>query len=137
LLTGKILLLLHSDDRVHVRGFEEIENCPDNRFDVVASNIPFGNTVVFDMSFSKSNDAAKWQIMQKVYNYFFLKGVEMFREGGILVFIILQGMINSLQNESVRQWLINSTGLVLAVCLPNNLMSDNVRMEVGSNLIIL
>jgi hypothetical protein len=59
LLTGKILSLLYSDDRVHVRGFEEIEERPNNRFNVVASNIPFGDTVVFDMSFSKINYAAK------------------------------------------------------------------------------
>jgi hypothetical protein len=137
LLTGKILSLLHPDDKVHVRGFKEIENRPDNRFDVVASNIPFGDTVVFDMSFSKSNGAAKWQATQKVHNYFFLKGVETLREGGILAFITLQGVMNSLQNEPVRQWLMNNTNLVSAVRLPNNLMSDNAGTEVGSELIVL
>jgi hypothetical protein len=127
LLTGKILSHLHPDDRVQVRGFEEIENRPENRFDMVASNIPFGDTAVFDMSFSKSNDAAKRQAMQKVHNYFFLKGVETLRKGGILAFITSQGVMNSLQNEPVRQWLMNSTNLVSAVRLPNNLMSDNAR----------
>jgi type I restriction-modification system DNA methylase subunit len=68
LLTGKILSHLHSGDRVHVSGFEEIENRPDNQFDVIASNIPFGDTAVFD-------------------TYFFLKGVETLREGGLLAFI--------------------------------------------------
>jgi hypothetical protein len=137
LLTGKILLRLHPDDRVHVRGFEEIENRPDNRFDMVASNIPFGDTAVFDMSFSKSNDMAKRQAVQKVHNYFFLKGVETLREGGILAFITSQGVMNSPQNEPVRQRLMNNTDLVSAVRLPNNLMSDNAGTEVGSDLIIL
>ncbi|MDR2680559.1 MAG: N-6 DNA methylase, partial [Tannerella sp.] len=103
----------------------------------VASNIPFGDTAVFDMSFSKSNDAAKRQATQKVHNYFFLKGVETLREGGILAFITSQGVMNSPQNEPVRQWLMNSTSLVSAVRLPNNLMSDNAGMEVGSDLIVL
>jgi hypothetical protein len=102
LLTGKILSHLYPDDRVQVRGFEEIEDRPDNRFDVVASNIPFGNIAIFDISFSKSNDAAKWQAMQKVHTYFFLKGMETLREGGILAFITSQGMMNSPQNGPVR-----------------------------------
>jgi hypothetical protein len=37
LLTGKILSHLHPQDKVHIRGFEEIENRPDNQFDVTAS----------------------------------------------------------------------------------------------------
>jgi hypothetical protein len=137
LLTGKILSHLHPDDRVHVRGFEEIEDRPDNRFDVVASNIPFGDTAVFDMSFSKSNDPAKRQATQKVHNYFFLKGVETLREGGILAFITSQGVMNSPQNEPVREWLMKNTNLVSAVRLPNNLMTDNAGTEVGSDLVIL
>jgi adenine-specific DNA methylase len=137
LLTGKILSHLHPDDRVHIRGFEEIENRPDNRFDVVASNIPFGDTAVFDTSFSKSDDPAKRQATRAVHNYFFLKGVETLREGGILAFITSQGVMNSPQNEPVREWLMKNTNLVSAVRLPNNLMSDNAGTEVGSDLIIL
>jgi adenine-specific DNA methylase len=137
LLTGKILSHLHPDDKVHIRGFEEIENRPDNRFDVVASNIPFGDTAVFDVSFSKSNDPAKRQATQKVHNYFFLKGVETLREGGILAFITSQGVMNSPQNEPVREWLMKNTSLVSAIRLPNNLMSDNAGTEVGSDLVIL
>jgi hypothetical protein len=137
LLTGKILSHLHPNDRVHVRGFEEIEIRPDNRFDIVASNIPFGDTAVFDMLFSKSNDSAKRQSTHKVHNYFFLKGVETLRQGGILAFITSQGVMNSPQNEPVRQWLMNKTNLVSAIRLPNNLMSDNAGTEVGSDLIIL
>jgi N12 class adenine-specific DNA methylase len=137
LLTGKILSHLYPDDKVHTWGFEEIENRPDNRFDVVASNIPFGDTAVFDVSFSKSNDPAKRQATQKVHNYFFLKGVETLREGGIMAFITSQGVMNSPQNEPVRQWLMNNTNLVSAIRLPNNLMSDNAGTEVGSDLVIL
>jgi len=51
LLTGKILSHLHPDDKIHIRPFEEIEDRPDNRFDVIASNIPFGDTDVFDPIF--------------------------------------------------------------------------------------
>ncbi|KAA6299855.1 MAG: hypothetical protein EZS26_004004, partial [Candidatus Ordinivivax streblomastigis] len=137
LLTGKILSHLHPDDKVYIQPFEEIENRPDNRFDVIASNIPFGDTAVFDMSFSKSNDQAKRQATRTVHNYFFIKGVDTLREGGLLAFITSQGVMNSSSNETVREWLMNNTNLVSAVRLPNNLMSDNAGTEVGSDLIIL
>jgi hypothetical protein len=137
LLTGKILSHLHLDDKVHISGFEEIEIRPDNQFDVVASNIPFGDTAVFDMSFSKNSDPVKRQATQKVHNYFFLKGVDTLREGGVLAFITSQGVMNSPSNEPVREWLMNNTSLVSAIRLPNNLMSDNAGTEVGSDLVIL
>jgi N12 class adenine-specific DNA methylase len=104
---------------------------------MVASNIPFGDTAVFDVSFSKSNDTAKRQATRAVHNYFFLKGVDTLREGGVLAFITSQGVMNSPANEPVREWLMRNTNLVSAVRLPNNLMSDNAGTEVGSDLIIL
>ncbi|MDR1593461.1 MAG: SAM-dependent methyltransferase, partial [Prevotellaceae bacterium] len=137
LLTGKILSHLHPDDKVHIRGFEEIENRPDNRFDVIASNIPFGDTAVFDVSFLKSGDAVKRQATRAVHNYFFLKGVETLREGGLLAFITSQGVMNSPSNKPVREWLMKNTNLISVIRLPNNLMSDNAGTEVGSDLIIL
>jgi hypothetical protein len=137
LLTGKILSHLHPGDKVNISGFEEIENRPDNKYDVIASNIPFGDTAVFDTSFSKSNDMVKRQATRAVHNYFFLKGVETLREGGLLAFITSQGVMNSPANEPVRAWLMKNTNLVSAVRLPNNLMSDNAGTEVGSDLIIM
>ena len=137
LLTGKVLSHLHPEDKIHIRGFEEIENRPDNKFDVIESNIPFGDVRVFDPAFTNSNDQAKRQAAQKVHNYFFLKGVETLREGGLLAFITSQGVMNSPQNEPVRRWLMNNTNLVSAIHLPNNLMTDNAGTEVGSDLIIL
>ncbi|MDR0603930.1 MAG: N-6 DNA methylase, partial [Bacteroidales bacterium] len=137
LLTGKILSHLYPGDKVHIAGYEEIENRLDNKYDVIASNIPFGDTAVFDISFSKSNDIIKRQATRTVHNYFFLKSVEMLREGGLLAFITSQGVMNSQSNEPVREWLMKNTNLVSAVRLPNNLMSDNAGTEVGSDLIIL
>ncbi|MDR1339679.1 MAG: hypothetical protein LBK58_06475 [Prevotellaceae bacterium] len=80
---GKILSHLHPGDKVHIRGFEEIEDRSDRRFDVSASKIPFGNTAVFDMSFSSSRDSVKRQATRAVHSYFFLKGVETLREDGM------------------------------------------------------
>ncbi|MDR0874153.1 MAG: N-6 DNA methylase [Prevotellaceae bacterium] len=137
LLTGKILSHLHPEDKVHIRGFEEIENRPDNQFDVVSSNIPFGDTAVFDTAFSNSKDPARRQAARSIHNYFFLKSIDTLREGGVLAFITSQGVLNSPQNEPIRKWLMDKTKLVSAVRLPNNLFTEHAGTEVGSDLIIL
>jgi N12 class adenine-specific DNA methylase len=137
LLTGKILSHLQPDTKVHISGFEEIENRPDNQFDVVSSNIPFGDISVFDAAFLNSKEIIRRQSSHSIHNYFFIKGVDTLREGGILAFITSQGVMNSPANEPIREWLMNNTNLVSAVRLPNNLFTDHAGTEVGSDLIVL
>ncbi len=137
LLTGKILSKLYSEDKISTAGFEEIESRYNNHFDVVSSNIPFGDIAAFDVSFLKSKDKVRQQASRSIHNYFFLKGMDTLREGGILAFITSQGVMNSQKNEPVRQWLMDNSRLVSAVRLPNNLFSEYAGTEVGSDLIVL
>ncbi|MFY9153076.1 MAG: N-6 DNA methylase [Prolixibacteraceae bacterium] len=137
LLTGKILSKIYPEDKIRVAGFEEIESRHNNHFDVVSSNIPFGDVATFDATFLKNRDKVKQQASRSIHNYFFLKGMEMLREGGLLAFITSQGVMNSPQNEAVRQRLMDNAHLVSAVRLPNNLFSEYAGTEVGSDLIIL
>ncbi|MCG6191527.1 N-6 DNA methylase, partial [Maribellus maritimus] len=137
LLTGKILSKLYSEDKIRTAGFEEIESRYNNHFDVVSSNIPFGDVAAFDVSFLKSKDKVRRQASRSIHNYFFLKGMDTLREGGLLAFITSQGVMNSQKNEPVRQWLMDHSRLVSAVRLPNNLFSEYAGTEVGSDLIIV
>ncbi|MDR3247020.1 MAG: DNA methylase [Prevotellaceae bacterium] len=137
LLTGKILSHLQPDNKVNIQGFEEIENRPANKFDFVSSNIPFGDVSVFDSAFSKSGEMARRQASHSIHNYFFIKGIDVLREGGVLAFITSQGVMNSPSNELVREWLMKNANLVSAVRLPNNLFFDHAGTDVGSDLIIL
>ena len=137
LLTGKILSHLHPGDKVHIRSFEEIENRPDNQFDIISSNIPFGDVAIFDASFMQSGDGVKQQSTRAIHNYFFLKSIDHLREGGIVAFITSQGVMNSPQNEPVRERLMENSNLVSAIRLPSNLFTDHAGTEVGSDLIIL
>ena len=137
ILTGQLLSALHTDDKIRIRGFEEIESKFEGYFDVVSSNIPFGDIAVFDPVFSKTDEPARKVARMSLHNYFFVKGVDMLREGGVLAFITSQGVMNAPSNESVREWLMSHTRLVSAVRLPNNLFSENAGTEVGSDLIVL
>ncbi|KUY28440.1 DNA methylase [Elizabethkingia bruuniana] len=137
LLTGKILKHLYPESTIRISGFEEIPDKEQNSYDIVASNIPFGDTSVFDLSFSRSKNDAKVQAARSVHNYFFLKGNFMLREGGLQVFITSQGVLNSPKNEPIRRALMENNNLVSVVRLPNDLFTEYAGTEVGSDLIIL
>ncbi|MFZ4860887.1 N-6 DNA methylase [Sphingobacterium sp. Mn56C] len=137
LLTGKVLKQLYPESNIRISGFEEISEKEHNSYDVVASNIPFGDTSVFDLSYSRSKDTVKVQAAQRIHNYFFLKGADMLREGGLLAYITSQGILNSPKNEPIRRALMQDNNLVSVVRLPNNLFTEYAGTEVGSDLIIL
>ncbi len=137
LLTGRILQQLYPDSVIRIKGFEEVPEKEQNGYDVIASNIPFVDASVFDLSYSRSKNEARVQAARSIHNYFFLKGIDMIRDGGILAFITSQGVLNSPKNESIRRALMQDNNLVSAIRLPNNLFTEYAGTQVGSDLIIL
>ena len=137
LLTGKILSCLYPDKKIRTEGFERIEKPFDGYFDAAISNIPFGDMAVFDPAFSASEAPARRMATKAIHNYFFLKGLDAVRDGGIVAFITSQGVLNSPQNEAIRLEMMEKARLVSAIRLPNNLFTDNAGTEVGSDLIVL
>lgn len=137
MLTGKILSHLNPTGNVRVEGFENIEPRYNGYFDVAASNIPFGDVRVFDPAYSNAKDDAHRQANGTIHNYFFMKGVDCVREGGLVAFITSQGVLNAETNRPVREWLMERCEPVSAVRFPNNLFTDHAGTEVGSDLIIL
>ena len=136
-LTGLILRHLHPDDTVRVQGLETIEPAYEGHFDLITSNIPFGDVSLFDPAFSSSRDPVRRQGAWAIHNYFFMKSVDLVRAGGLIAFITSQGMADAERNRPVREWLMERCDLVAAVRLPNNLFTDHAGTEVGSDLIVL
>ena len=138
LLTGQVLSTLARErEQVIIDGFQTIETAYDSYFDVVTSNIPFGDTRIFDASFRKSDDPVRRQALKAVHNYFFIKGLDTLREGGILAFVTSAGVMDAPGNEPVRRYLMEHARLVSAVRLPNNLFTEYAGTEVASDLIVL
>ena len=86
--------------------------------DVAASNIPFGDIRVFDPSMD--DGTARRFALGSLHNYFFVKGLDAVREGGIVAFITSQGVMNSAMGTPVRQYLMQRARLLSAIRLPNN-----------------
>ena len=135
-LTGRILSSLYPKSKVNIEGFQSIQPYYNGYFDMVSSNIPFGNTRIYDRDFDRSDDPVRKSSLAAVHNYFFLKGMDTLREGGILAYITTSGVMDSPQNRPVREWLVNHANLVSTIRLPDNLFTD-AGTEVGSDLIVL
>ena len=136
LLTGRILSALHPSILTRVEGFEKIESDFNGYFDVVASNIPFGDFAVADPAYAVSKEIAYRQSTKAIHNYFFLKALDQVREGGLVAFIASQGVLNA-ASPFVRMEMVKRADLVAALRLPNNTFSDNAGTDAGSDLIIL
>ena len=136
LLTGKLLGCLYPQQKIRTEGFEKIEKPFLNHFDLAISNIPFGDFGVFDAEFSRSASFGRRSAQKAIHDYFFLKGLDAVRDGGIVAFITSQGVLNS-SKVSVRNEMFSKANLVSAIRLPNNLFTNNAGTEAGSDLIIL
>ena len=136
LLTGKILSALHPSILTRIEGFEKIERDFNGYFDVAASNVPFGDFAVADPVYATSKEISYRQAAKSLHNYFFLNGLDQVREGGLIVFIASQGVMNS-ASPFIRMELVKRADLVAALRLPNNTFSENAGTDVGSDLIIL
>ena len=136
LLTGKILRHLHPEQKVRIEGFEKIEKPFNDYFDLAISNIPFGDVAVFDPSYTAMK-GMRALVTRRIHNYFFVKALDMVRDGGLVAFITSQGVLNAKNNSAARFMMLYHADLVSAIRLPNNLFTENANTEVGSDLIIL
>lgn len=136
-LTGLILSLLYDEATTVTAGFETIadQHLEHESFDVIASNIPFGNFRVFDAEMWKKGGMYE-QSAKTIHNYFFVKAMELLNERGLLAFVAPRGIADTPGNKFVREYLVNHADLITALRLPDTLFMQTSGIEVGSDLLI-
>lgn len=142
LLTARIAMALHpyGKDNVFVRQapFESIGELEEkDKYDLVASNIPFGDFMVYDREYNRGKNVLKRESTRAIHNYFFIKALDCVKEGGIVTFITSQGVLDSPKNEAIRRYLMQNSHLVSVIRLPQGMFSENAGTDVGSDLIVL
>ena len=137
-LTGLLLSKLHANEGmdIHVEGFERIQPSELGKFDLAISNIPFGETKVFDPIYSNHKSVMKRTISKSLHGYFMQKGLDAVRDGGVVAFITTRNYLDS-QNMYRLNLLFEQSDLVTAIRLPDNLFKENANTEAGSDLIII
>lgn len=137
LITGLILKQLQPKQSVKIEPYEEISTRHNNTFDLVASNIPFGDVAVWDASFANEKDKAKRFACKSLHNYFFVKSIDTVKDGGLIAFITTNAVMDTPANEAIRYYLMQKCNLISAIRFPHNLFTENAGTSVGSDLIIL
>lgn len=142
LLTGLLLsrkypsseLKRDSDYDIRVKGFETIPASELGKYDLVATNVPFGDIRVFDPEYSNSKSRVRRDAAKMIHRYYVLKGLDCLREGGVLAYIITSNYLNR-DGEQIGEAL-KQARLIGAYRLANNLFKES-GTEVGTDLLVM
>ena len=135
ILTGHVLQALSSSfdipSKIHINAFESTPTNDNGNYDLIVSNIPFGNFSVYDPEYKSE------ALSGKIHNYFFAKGLDKINDGGILAYITTDAFLNNPSNEAARTYLFNEADFISVSVMPDNLMKDTGNTEAPSHLLIV
>ncbi|MES2063417.1 MAG: helicase-related protein [Bacteroidota bacterium] len=113
------------------KSFEETSATEKGQYDIIASNIPFGNISVFDPAYQNS------PVTSRIHNYFFVKGLDKLADGGLLAYLVTDAFLNQPANETARKLVFTQADFISVSVLPDNLMKENANVEAPSHLFIV
>ena len=131
-LTGRMAKQLYPKANITVDGFEKT-GYPNDFFDVVIGNVPFGQYKVPDKKYDKENFGGTGFL---IHDYFFAKAIDQVRPSGLIAFITSKGTMDK-ENPKVRKYIAQRAELLGAVRLPNTAFKENAGTEVTSDIIFL
>ena len=108
-------------------GYEKVD-LPDNFYDLVTTNVPFGDFKVSDKKYDKYNPL--------IHDYFFMKSLDKVRTGGIMILITSKGTMDK-ENSNIRRYIAQRADLLGAIRLPNDTFKGNAGTEVVSDILVL
>ena len=119
---------------VYCDGFENFPKDELGMYDLVATNVPFGNIQVYDPAYSNSKDAVRRDAAKMIHRYYVLKGLDCLHNGGLLAYIITSNYLNN-DGAQIRE-VLKGARLIGAYRLANNLFKES-GTEVGTDLLVL
>ena len=119
---------------VYCDGFEHFPDDELGTYDLVSTNVPFGDISVFDDAYSNSALEVRRDAAKMIHRYYVLKGLDCLREGGLLAYIITSNYIN--RDVEQLRYALQQSRLIGAYRLANNLFKEN-GTEVGTDLLVL
>ena len=108
-------------------GYEKVD-LPNNFYDIVTTNVPFGDFKVSDKKYDKHNPL--------IHDYFFMKSLDKVRTGGIMILITSKGTMDK-ENSNIRRYIAQRADLLGAIRLPNDTFKGNAGTEVVSDILVL
>ena len=129
-LSSRFLKTLYEPFGVRVinRGFEKA-SLPKDFFDLVISNVPFGNYPVPETRHVPFRDFL-------IHDYFFARALEVVRPGGIVAFITSAGTMDKC-NTAVRSYLADRARLLGSIRLPLQAFQSIANTKVTTDIVFL
>lgn len=118
-LTGQIARNLYPDANVLVTGYEQAGTA-DNAYDVVMSNIPFGDLSVTDKTWKHDSSPVRKAAQNRIHNYFAVKMLDNTRPGGLCVIMTSNAILDTKSNQIIREHLADQAEVLGVVRLPDN-----------------
>ena len=135
LLTGTILgKRMEHVAEVRVDGFENFPKEELGTYDLVSTNVPFGDIRVFDPDYTNSKSPVRRAAAKYIHRYYVLKGLDCLRDGGIEAYIITSNYLNHDADQIAEA--LKEARLIGAYRLANNLFKES-GTEVGTDLLVL
>ena len=132
-LTGRLLSQLYQGVGVHVSPYQKVP-LPNDYFDLVISNIPFGRLNIADRDFLNRPGFLR----KRIHNYYFAKALDQTRPGGLIMFITSAFTLDAPTSQPIRQWLHeNGADFVGAIRLPQDAFEKNAGTSVLTDIIVL
>ena len=126
-ISGRIAKQLYQNANITIQGFEKADY-PDNFFDVVLGNVPFGSYKVLNRRYDKYNFM--------IHDFFLAKALDMLRPGGIMAVVTYKGTMDK-ENKSIRKYIAAHADLIGAIRLPNNTFASNAGTSVTTDILFL
>jgi len=126
-ITARISKQLYPDATIFAKGFEET-GLPDNFFDAVIGNIPFGNYPVHDPAYRHS------PVTRTIHDYFLAKSLDKLRPGGVMALITSRYTMDK-QDSTMRHYLAERADLLGAIRLPDTAFKANAGTEVTTDIL--
>ena len=124
-VTGKIAAKLYPQAKVQIKGFEET-SFPQDYFDIVVGNVPFGGYGVYDSEYSRQ----KFMI----HDYFIAKSIDRVKPNGIVAVVTSKGTLDKL-NPVARKYMAERAELLGALRLPNNAFKQTANTEAVTDIL--
>ena len=125
-VTGELAKQIYPEAKINVKGFEKVLY-PNNYFDVVIGNVPFGN--------SKPVDIEK-DYNFNLHNFIIAKSIDKTRPGGIIALITTSSTMDEWDRDA-RKWMADRAELLGAIRLPYDTFKANANTTVGTDILFL
>jgi N12 class adenine-specific DNA methylase len=124
-LSGGIAKALYPSANVDISPFQE-HATPDNFYDLVATNVPFAKTKIYD---------PKYKRRASLHDYYFKRSVDTAKPGGLIMHITSTGTMDKM-DPATRQYIDERCEFVSAIRFPGGVHQKSAKTQVVTDMLI-